>query len=79
MKLRPLAMVVSSIGPAYSGELLSPSLPNSVSERKKPASLAGFLYLRLNLAPPTPLFLSPGACFTPVSFSKLVSQTPSSF
>lgn len=57
MKLRPLTNGLPSIVPARGGELLSPSLPNSVSQRKKPASLAGFLFLGLDLTPLIALFL----------------------
>ena len=46
MKLWPLTYALPSIVPAFSGELLSPSLLNSVCERKK-TSLSGWLPLPL--------------------------------
>lgn len=48
MKLPPLTNALPSILPALGGELLSPSLPNSVCKRKK-TSLSGWLPLPYTL------------------------------
>jgi len=64
MKLPPPAIVLFLISPV-SGELLSPSPPDSVTDRKKPASIAGFLYLRLSMTRLSALFL-PAAALLPL-------------
>jgi hypothetical protein len=78
MKLPPLTNALPSILPALGGELLSPSLPNSVCERKK-TSLSGWLPL------PPPHHLSPGGSFlltarlqSTLRLLKFITQTPSS-
>jgi hypothetical protein len=67
MKLQLLAMAVSSLVPNHGGELLSPSLPNSVSQLKK-TSLQGWLPLpHAQLPSPATSFSCRGRTFTPVS------------
>lgn len=66
MKLRPLAIVAFYC--PHCGELLSPSSPNSVSDRKKTSLRAGFRYLRLSMTRLQGSSSSRGPCFPHASF-----------
>jgi hypothetical protein len=85
MKLRLLAMVVLLFSPATAAHCarrhcrtLSANCPTLSATTKKPASLAGFLYLTLTLTRLTALFLPAArASHTPRSLL-LIMQTPSS-
>ena len=71
MKLRPLTNGLPFIVPALGGELLSPSLPNSVTERKK-TSLSGWLPLPQALHhSPHPSFSSIPPSFMHLSFPQV--------
>jgi hypothetical protein len=79
MKLQPLAMVVSLLSPttaaaAYCSRCHRPTLSATA---KKPASMAGLLYLPLNIARPSAFFLpAPPASQQPCAL-KSITQTPS--
>ena len=77
MKLPLPAIVVFLLSPA-TGELLSPSPPHSVCDHKKPASLAGFLYLIRSNFRLIAAFLSRAVTSPHPSAPKLTIQTPSS-
>jgi hypothetical protein len=90
MKLHPLTLAVLLFSPAIAalcrlGRTLSriTKTPSAITKSlsastKKPASLAGFLFLRLSLTPLTALFLPLArVSHTPRSL-KLTIQTPSS-
>jgi hypothetical protein len=76
MKLQPLAICRLTYLPARRGELLSPSLPNSVCKRKK-TSLAGRLPLpQAQLLSPPVSFSSLATPSHPPHISLLLTQTP---
>jgi hypothetical protein len=65
-----------SIVPAHGGTFRSSSAPNSVSHRKKPASMAGFLYLFLNMTSADRSFSSQDFTTPPPRSLQLLIQTP---
>jgi len=78
MKLPPLAIVVLLLSPAIAAHCSRRQRRTLSATTKKPASLAGFLFLRLSITRLTALFLLPArASHTPCSL-QLFMQTPNS-
>jgi hypothetical protein len=84
MKLRLLAIVVSLLSPATAANCsrrlrrtLSANCPTLSATTKKPASMAGFLYLRLSMTRLTALFLPAAPLSRTPRSLQLTIQTPS--
>jgi hypothetical protein len=78
MKLQPLALVVFPYLPPSAANCSRRHSRTLSAAAKKPASLAGFIFLRLNLSRLPPLFLALAAPSLPFLLLKFITQTPSS-
>ena len=78
MKLQPLALVVFLMSPPSAANFSRRHCRTLSAAAKKPASRAGFLFLKLNLCRLPSLFLTLAAPSHPSHISSLITQTPSS-
>jgi len=77
MKLQPLAIVVLLLSPAIAAHCSRRQRRTLSATTKKPASLAGFLYLRLSIAHLNGSFPSPNPLSPRLAPLQLLIQTPS--
>ncbi|CAN5567433.1 hypothetical protein BH20ACI3_BH20ACI3_43120 [soil metagenome] len=78
MKLRPLAIVLFLFSPVTAANCSRRHRRTLSATTKKPASMAGFLYLRLSLTRLTALLLPPAPLPPTPRSIQLTIQTPSS-
>ena len=79
MKLQPLAIVVFLMSPTSAANCSPRHCRTLPATAKKPASLAGFLFLKLNLTLRFALFLSLAPTSLQPHLLNLITQTPNSF
>ncbi len=77
MKLYPLAIVVFLLSPATAASCSRRHCRTLSATAKKPASVAGFLYLRLSMTRLTALFLPAAPLSRTPRSLQLTIQTPS--
>jgi hypothetical protein len=79
MKLPPLTIIVSLLCPPTAANHSRRHCRTLSVSAKKPASVAGFLYLRLSISRLTAPLLHAAPASHPHPSLKLITQTPSSF
>ena len=79
MKLQQLAIVVFLISPTSAANCSRPHCRTLSATAKKPASLAGFLFLKFNLTLPFALFPPLAPTSLQPHLLNLITQTPNSF